>query len=382
MDPLFTPLSFSRGPAMKNRFMLAPMTNKQSNLDGTVSDQEISWLLRRARGGFAHIVTCASTVQPCGRGFPGEIGVYDDMHLPGLRKLASALAGAGSVASVQLNHAGIRADSTGRVGPSADAETGARALTVEEIEAVIDSFADAAARAEAAGFHGVQIHGAHGYLIAQFLSRTINRRTDQYGGSLENRSRLLFRVVNAIRRRCGKDFQLGIRISPERYGQDFFDVRETVQRLLDEALIDYLDMSLWNIFKEPDDERAHGKSIMAHFLELDRGPVRVGVAGRIVDPETARACLDAGADYVALGKVAILHGDYPNRVSGDPAFKPRWLPVTPEYLRGQAVGESFIKYLASYMRNFVEGVHPRAGGSGVKSAWTDEQLGLVPVSSK
>ncbi|MGM7775826.1 NADH:flavin oxidoreductase [Arthrobacter sp. KNU-44] len=382
MDPLFRTLDFTRGPSMKNRFMLAPMTNKQSNPDGTVTEQEIDWLLRRAQGGFAHIVTCASTVQPRGRGFSGEIGVYSDAHLPGLRKLATAIKGAGSPVSVQLNHAGIRADSRERVGPSDDAETGARALAVEEIDDVVESFAAAAVRAQAAGFTGAQLHGAHGYLIAQFLSRTINQRTDDYGGSLENRSRLLFRIVDTVRRRCGEEFQLGLRLSPERYGQDFFEVRETAQRLLDEARIDYLDLSLWNVFKEPDDKRARGKSIMAHFMELDRGAVRVGVAGRIVDPDTARSCLEAGADYVALGKVAILHGNYPDLLAGNPDFTPRWIPASRDYLRGQAVGEPFIEYLAAYMNNFVEGATRPAGAGRVKSAWTDEQLGLVPTSGK
>jgi len=382
MDPLFSPLDFTRGPSMKNRFMLAPMTNKQSNPDGTVTEQEIDWLLRRAQGGFGHIVTCASTVQPRGLGFRGEIGVYSDAHLPGLRKLASAIRGAGSAVSVQLNHAGIRASSSERVGPSDDDETGARALTEEEIDGVVESFAAAAARAQAAGFDGAQIHGAHGYLIAQFLSRTINRRTDEYGGSLENRSRLLFRIVEAVRGRCGEEFQLGLRLSPERYGQDFFEIRETAQRLLDEAQIDYLDLSLWNVFKEPDDERARGKSIMEHFMELDRGPVRVGVAGRIVDPQAARSCLKAGADYVALGKVAILHGHYPNLLAGNPDFKPRWIPASPDYLRGEAVGDPFIDYLAAYMNNFVEGAERPADAGRVKSAWTDEQLGLVPTGSK
>ena len=157
-DQLFAPLSFRHGPAMKNRFMLAPLTNLQSHADGTLSDDEFRWLTYRAQGGFGLTMTCAAHVQAVGQGFPGQLGVFSDAHLPGLTRLASAIRAAGSLSSVQLHHAGIRSptDLVGQpVAPSDDAETGARALSTGEVEQVIEDFITAAVRAEAAGFDGV-----------------------------------------------------------------------------------------------------------------------------------------------------------------------------------------------------------------------------------
>ena len=220
-DLLFAPLSFRHGPAMKNRFMLAPLTNLQSHADGTLSDDEFRWLTYRAQGGFGLTMTCAAHVQAVGQGFPGQLGVFSDAHLPGLTRLASAIRAAGSLSSVQLHHAGMRSptDLVGQpVAPSDDAETGARALSTAEVEQLIEDFITAAVRAQTAGFDGVEIHGAHGYILAQFLSPETNRRTDRFGGSLENRMAPILEIIAGIRARCRPDFQLGLRLSPERFG--------------------------------------------------------------------------------------------------------------------------------------------------------------------
>ena len=108
MTDLFTPLSFQHGPAMKNRFMLAPLTNTQSHPDGTLSDDEFAWLTYRAEGGFGLTMTCAAHVQAIGQGFPGQLGVFGDQHLPGLSRLAAAIKAKGSIAAIQLHHAGMR----------------------------------------------------------------------------------------------------------------------------------------------------------------------------------------------------------------------------------------------------------------------------------
>lgn len=108
MSRLFEPLSFVRGPAMKNCFMLAPLTNTQSHADGRLSDEEFRWLTMRAEGGFGLTMTCAAHVQAQGQGFPGQLGFFSDAHLPGLTRLASTIRGYGSVAIAQLHHAGIR----------------------------------------------------------------------------------------------------------------------------------------------------------------------------------------------------------------------------------------------------------------------------------
>ena len=108
MTDLLAPLSFPRGPALKNRFMLAPLTNTQSHEDGVLSDEEFHWLTMRAEGGFGLTMTCAAHVQEQGRGFPGQLGVFDDKHIDGLARLADAIKAQGSVSSVQLHHAGQR----------------------------------------------------------------------------------------------------------------------------------------------------------------------------------------------------------------------------------------------------------------------------------
>jgi len=227
---------------MKNRFMLAPLTNCQSHDDGTLSDDEFRWLSLRAQGGFGLTMTCASHVQARGRGFAGQLGVFDDRHLDGLSRLAAAIRATGSLAMMQLHHAGMRAPAEliggTPVCPSENAETGARALTDAEVAQLADDFVAAAVRAERAGFDGVEIHGAHGYVISQFLSPEINQRTDRYGGSPENRARLLFDIVAGIRARCRADFVLGVRLSPERFGLRLAEIRAVAQRLMAGGAID------------------------------------------------------------------------------------------------------------------------------------------------
>ena len=218
---LFEPLALAHGPALKNRFMLAPLTNLQSHPDGRLSDDEFRWLTMRADGGFGLVMTCAAHVQAVGQGFPGQLGVFGDQHLEGLTRLAATIKAKGSVASIQLHHAGNRSpkDLVGTpVCPSDDAATGARGLTLAEVEALRDDFIAAARRAQTAGFDGVEIHGAHGYILAQFLSAEINKRDDRYGGSLQNRARIVFEIIDGVRRDCRPDFQLGLRLSPERFG--------------------------------------------------------------------------------------------------------------------------------------------------------------------
>src|SRR6201996_8877700 len=255
MTDLFAPLAFTRGPAMKNRFMLAPLTNLQSGADGIMSEDEFHWLTFRATGGFGLVMTCAAHVQRIGQEFPGQLGVFSDDHLPGLTRLAAAIRAKGAVSSIQLHHAGIRSpkELTGEapVGPSDHAETGARALSEAEVEQLREDFIAAAVRAERAGFDGVELHGAHGYILCAFLSPELNQRTDRYGGSAENRARLIFEIIAGVRARTRPDFQLGLRLSPERFGMRFADQVEVARQVLAGGKLDYLDMSLWDVFKAP-----------------------------------------------------------------------------------------------------------------------------------
>ncbi len=358
MTDLFEPMSFKHGGPMKNRFMLAPLTNSQSHDDGTLSDAEHHWLTMRAKGGFGLTMTCAAHVQAVGQGFPGQLGIFSDDHLEGLTRLAADIKRENSIAIVQLHHAGMRSPKE-LIGeaphcPSANEETGARALSTREVEQLTEDFIAAAVRAETAGFDGVELHGAHGYILCQFFSPTINQRDDRYGGSLENRSRILFDIIAGIRARCGPDFNLGVRLSPERFDVKLAEIVQLAQRLMSDGDIDYLDMSLWDSFKEPVEEEFQGQSLMSYFTELDRGDVRLGVAGKIRTPGEAVQCLEQGVDFVMIGRAAIIHHDFPSQIEANDNFVPVANPVTADYLRKEGLGEAFIKYMQGW-QGFVEG---------------------------
>ncbi|MFO1255960.1 MAG: NADH:flavin oxidoreductase [Sphingomonadaceae bacterium] len=355
------PLSFRHGPVLANRFMLAPLTNLQSHSDGTLSDDEINWLVMRAKGGFGAVMTAAASVQRQGLGFTGQLGVYSDDHLPGLSRLAGLLRENGAVSSVQLHHAGMRSprDQIDEAPQSAfaDEATGTRALSTAEVERLRDDFIAAALRCEKAGFDGVEVHGAHGYILAQFLDAENNRREDRYGGSFENRKRLILEIIDGIRANAGEQFQIGLRLSPERFNVRLDEAKLLAEEVMTGGQIDYLDMSLWSCFKEPEDEAFKGQPLIAHFTALDRGETRLGVAGKIMDAAKVRACLDAGADFVLPGRAAILHHDFAARAIADPDFACVSNPVSREHLRAEGLGEAFIGYMATWP-GFVEAPVP------------------------
>ena len=351
IDKLFQPMPLARGPAMKNRFMLAPLTNQQSHADGRLSDEEFRWLTMRAKGAFALTMTCAAHVQSIGQGFPGQLGIFGDQHLEGLGRLASEIKAQGSVSSVQLHHAGNRSpkDLVGTpVAPSADTKSGARALTLAEVEQLRDDFIIAAKRAERAGFDGVEIHGAHGYILAQFLSSEVNKRDDRYGGSLENRSRIIFEIIDGIRAQTRPDFQVGLRLSPERFGLKLAEIRSVAAEVLRQDKIDYLDMSLWDCAKEPIEEDFQGRTLMSYFTDLPRGNVRLGAAGKIMSAGQAAAVLEQGCDFVLIGRAAILRHDFPEQVRRNPAYQSPALPVTAQHLRDEGLSPKFIKYMGNW----------------------------------
>jgi 2,4-dienoyl-CoA reductase-like NADH-dependent reductase (Old Yellow Enzyme family) len=355
---LATPLTFARGPVMSNRFMLAPITNLQSHVDGTLGEDEYRWLTMRAAGGFGLTMTCASHVERRGQGFPGQLGSFSDAHVPGLERLAAGIHAAGSLAAVQLHHAGMRAPSElihGQpVGPFDDAATGTRGMTTAEVEQLIEHFIEGALRAERAGFDGVELHGAHGYVIGQFLD-SANNRSDDYGGSFDNRCRLLLAIVDGIRARTRAGFLLGVRLSPERFGIRLEEACALAEQLMTSGQIDWLDMSLWDVFKLPEEAPDSGRPLISWFADLKRGETRLGVAGKILDAPTAQACLDHGADFVLLGMAAILHHDFPRRALADPGFRSAQRPVTHAHLEAEGVGPAFMGYLETRWTDFVAG---------------------------
>jgi 2,4-dienoyl-CoA reductase-like NADH-dependent reductase (Old Yellow Enzyme family) len=350
-------VDFKCGKQMKNRFMLAPLTNKQSEENGLLSDDEYTWLVKRAEGQFGLVMTCASHVQAVGKGFSGQLGIFSDEHKPGHKRLVDGIKSFGALAVIQLHHAGMRSPQEligeAPVCPSAIEKYGCRALSLAEVEALRDDFIRAAKRSQECGYDGVEIHGAHGYILTQFLSQKINARTDKYGGSLENRARLIFEIMEGVRESCGKEFLLGIRLSPERFGMDIEEVKWLSQRLIDDYQIDFLDISLWDCFKMPEEEKYQDKSLLNHFTELDFKGVKFTVAGNIRSGKDVTSILNAGVDFVSIGRSGILHHDFPDKVLQDPDFEPISNPVSPAHLKQEGLSDTFVEYMRRWP-GFVE----------------------------
>ncbi len=350
MPSALDPLAFRTGLTARNRVALAALTNKQSHADGSLGEDEFRWLCSRADGGYGLVFTCAAHVALDGQSWPGELGIYDDALLPGLTRLAAAMRERGVASLVQIFHGGLRADrAVSGVEPwSASAGEGHRAATEHDIHRVVRQFADAAQRAQRAGFHGVEVHGAHGYLFTQFLSRTQNRRTDDWGGPLQNRARLLREAVRAVRARVSPSFTVGVRLSPEDFGNARgLDVDESVQvaAWLAGDGADFVHLSLWNAFtntaKRPDQ---HPLPLFRAALPPD---VVVLAAGSIWTRAEADQVLALGADGVAIGRAAILNADWAKRIA-DPGWEPRRPPVTVEDLRASGLSAGFAEYMRSF----------------------------------
>jgi 2,4-dienoyl-CoA reductase-like NADH-dependent reductase (Old Yellow Enzyme family) len=350
-------IDFPCGIQMPNPFMLAPMTNTQSHDDGRLSEEEFRWLTMRAEGGFGLTMTCASYVQKDGKGFPGQLGIYSDDVQAGHQRLAKSIKAAGSLAVIQLFHAGMRSpkELIGRNPMTAtDQEKhNAKGISTQEVEQLVEDFVRAAKRAKKWGYDGVEIHGAHGYIIAQFLSAELNKREDQYGGSLENRSRLLFEIVDGVRAACGTNFLLGIRLSPERFGMALSEIKQITQKLIDDNNVDFLDISLWDWQKRPEEEEHAHKTLLQHFLDIDFKEVKMTVAGKIGSAADCQELIANGVDFVTLGKAAILHHNFPQLALENPNFKAVELPVSVQYLERQGLSEPFVKYMQRWP-GFVE----------------------------
>lgn len=351
VSDLFKPLTLLHGPAMRNRFMLAPLTNQQSEFDGRASEYDQVWIEQLARGGYGLVQTCATTVEAGGIAFARQLGIHSDAHLPDLSKIVKAISNGGGLSAVQLHHAGHRANSQ-LGGIPAPASNGVvpdtNAITTEEVERIRDSFITAAKRAQLAGFDGVAVHGAFGWILSEFMSPYLNNRKDKYGGSLENRARFTIEVIEGIRKACGPDFQIGWRLSIERYGLRLEELHEVTAEIFDREMIDYLDLALWDSAQIVQEGMFRGKTMLSVFTELNRKGVRLGTAGKIMSAQRAGELLDEGCDFVLIGRAGILQQDFPLQVAANPFYESPKLPVKAEYLRQRGLSERFINHLRGW----------------------------------
>lgn len=237
---------------LKNRFVRSATWEGLSNEDGSCTSDLIDMMADLAIGGVGLIISGHAYVSREGQASPRQLGVYSDILLPDLCEMADAVHRQGGKIAMQLAHGGCHAakNITGleSIGPSVPDETRGftcREMTTEDIDEVVEAFARAAARAKRAGFDAVQIHAAHGYLLSQFLSPFYNRRTDSYGGSLENRARIVLEVLGSVRKAVGNDYPVLIKINSQDYLDGGLTVEEMVEvcSLLEGAGIDAIEMS-------------------------------------------------------------------------------------------------------------------------------------------
>ncbi|MEM7245817.1 MAG: NADH:flavin oxidoreductase [Acidobacteriota bacterium] len=345
------------GRQVSNRMVLAAMTNKQSHADGSLSEDEHEWLAARARGGFGIVTTCASHVSPDGQGWEGEMGVFDDALVPALTRLADALRDDGALSLVQVFHGGVRAPSslTGQQPWSASSFEldvprfeKPRAATTDDIERTIQAFADASRRCAEAGFDGVEIHGAHGYLVTQFLGTVTNTRNDDWGGPLENRARFLMRILTAIREVTPDDFLVGVRLSPEieEQGVDFDDSL-TVVRWVAEAGADFIHASHWDSFRAPSKHPDSDKQLTTWYREALGPDVPLIATGGVWTPEQADTLVAQGADLVGIARAAIGNPSWPREAATD-GWEPTRPPYTPEQLQEASLGAGMLDYMRLY----------------------------------
>lgn len=349
------------GLTLKNKMVLPPMGTNYANPDASMSQRFIDYYAARAKGGFGLIVVEVAAIDPLGKAVGNELGIFDDSHIPGLKWLVDELHKYDTKVFIQLHHAG-RQTSALVIGeppvapspiPCPMVQELPRELTADEVEDLIDKYRDAAVRAKKAGFDGVELHGAHGYLICSFLSPELNRRDDAYGGDPERRARFLFEIIDGVRAATKPGFTLGVRLSPERWGLQVLEVRSVAERLLREGKIDFLDMSLWDVKKEPEDEALKGRTLGSYFSDLPRNGVALGAAGKIMSAQDARDVLAAGYDLPVLGRAAILHHDFPKRALADANFTAIATPVSEAYLRDEGLGPVFVNYMRTW-KGFVE----------------------------
>ncbi|MUT67489.1 NADH-dependent flavin oxidoreductase [Paenibacillus sp. NEAU-GSW1] len=324
-QPLFEPYEFKKGIRLKNRIVMAPMTTISGNEDGTVSDSELAYYERRS-GGVGMIITACTYVTRNGKGFPGEFGGDIDELIPSMSKLAAAIKEKGAKAVLQIFHGGrlcppalvpggdivsasaVASEQNGGVVP--------RALTEAEVEAIIRDFGETTRRAIEAGYDGIELHGANGYLLQQFFSPHSNRREDEWGGSLEKRMKFPLAVLDEVKRvaaeHTANPFLIGYRLSPEEAETPGITMEETfrlVDALTDRGL-DYIHVSTNEFWSKPRRGADESKSRIEWIQERVGGRVPVIGVGSIHTPNEALEALNTGIALVALGREIVIEPDW------------------------------------------------------------------------
>jgi 2,4-dienoyl-CoA reductase-like NADH-dependent reductase (Old Yellow Enzyme family) len=328
-EPLFDSFTFPNGISLKNRLVMAPMTNFSSNEDGTVSDAEVKYYARRSKG-VSMVVTACTYVTRDGKGFKGEFGADTDDMIPSLQKLASAIKEQGAKAVLQIFHGGRECPPdlvpNGEIVSASDvpSERGnaqaPRALSGDEIEAIISAFGETTRRAIEAGFDGVEIHGANGYLIQQFFSPHSNRRDDNWGGTVEKRMAFPLAIVDEVKRVTAQHakgpFIIGYRFSPEEPETPGITMADTLQ-LIDALAakdLDYLHVSVTDFWSKPRRGVEDDRSRMEIIHERVGSKVPVIGVGSLYSAEDVMKAFETGVPLLALGRELIIDPDWVEKV--------------------------------------------------------------------
>ena len=354
MSLLFSPIKI-RSLEIKNRLWVAPMCMYScENQDGVVGDWHLVHLGARAIGGAGLVMAEATAVNPEGRISPWCPGIWSDEQIPGWKKVTEFIRSAGSVSALQLAHAGRKASTyrswsgTGTV-PIADGGwqsysatdvafegySAPRMLETAEIASLVEDFRGAARRAVAAGFDALEIHAAHGYLIHQFLSPITNKRVDKYGGTLENRARLLIETVRSVREEIGDGMPLMVRFSATDYVEGGWDQEQTNQVAIwaREAGADLFDISSGGLVTGVKIPTAPGYQVNFSKSTSQATNANVSAVGQITTSEQAEEILQSGQVDVIMAARQFLRDPYfPLRAAHELGDEIEW-PV--QYERGR-----------------------------------------------
>jgi len=324
---LFTPMKIGK-IEISNRLVVSPMVTDYCNQDGTATERYIAYHEAKAKGGWGLIITEDYAVDPSGKGFSCVAGLWNDSQIAGHTELTRRVHQYRSKIFAQIYHCG-RQTASAITGcqplapspvPCPTMQELPKELPVDEIEKIAGQFGDTALRAKKAGFDGVEIHGAHGYLISEFMSPYSNKRTDEYGGHLLNRMRFPLKIVADIRAKCGQDFSVGFRISCDEFvpGGRTIEDTKAMAVLLEDAGIDVLHVSA-GVYASADkivpaSSTPHGW--LAGYAEEVKKAVRIPVitVGRINDPFVAESIIASGkADFVAMGRASLADPEFPEK---------------------------------------------------------------------